>query len=166
MDGLLVIERFVLESLNRGEKNLGELELDTKLSRSLLINLLSSLSMKNIVVFKDSKYQLSQHKKDLWLEEINQTEARREEMKELMISLVNIFYNQNEVKRSELKMKKVRLSKIDERILDKHFGEIEHYLNNLHRTQKNLDEPLTEQRVYVWGQSHYGDLIKETMQLA
>jgi hypothetical protein len=166
MQGLLVIERFILESLNKGQKNIKELESDTSLMRSLLVNLLSSLSTKGMVIFSKGKYSLNQHKKAEWSKEINLVESKRDEMKELMISLVNSHYNLEQERRSSLKMKKVRLSSLDEKVLAAYFAQIEQYLQNLSLTERVTEEPLTEQRVYVWGQSHYGDLVKESMQLA
>ena len=48
-DGLLIIERIIIESISKKEKNLQEIMSDTNLNHSLLLNVLPNLLMKNMI---------------------------------------------------------------------------------------------------------------------
>ncbi len=161
MRGLLVIERFILESLNKSAKNLIDLERDTHLNKELLLNLFSDLSAREIIFFKEGKYFLNQNKKHFWSKEINDAEAKKEEMKELMATLINMHFSF----KSSLKMKKVRLTSFDEKVLTGYFKQIDDYLTNLNNTEKTIEIPISEQRLFVWGEGNYGQVVRESMSL-
>ena len=91
-DGLLIIERIIVESLSKKERNLQEIIIDTNLEHSLLLNILPNLIMKNIVRYNRGIYSLDKENCFQWLNEVNKDDHVKEEAKELFISLVNQYF--------------------------------------------------------------------------
>lgn len=63
-NGLLLVERMILESLQSGDKCIKELVKDTGLKKNLLCSLLSNLFQENILVFKEGLYKLNMESKE------------------------------------------------------------------------------------------------------
>ena len=57
-DGLLIIERIIIESLSKKERNIEEIILDTNLEHSLLLNVLPNLLMKNMIRYTRGIYSI------------------------------------------------------------------------------------------------------------
>lgn len=156
MSGLLIIERFVIESLNKRERTLHELVKDTGLEIGIVKNILSNLKMRNIICFKDSVYSLNLQTKDRWLNQINSSQNRCEEIKELFTSLVNEYFNK-EQREAELKYKKVFLTKQEEAVLGIYLDKVDSYLNEI--SKKKRVKNTKEQKIFVWGSANYGKMM-------
>jgi hypothetical protein len=164
--GLLMIERIVIESLSKKEKNIVELEVDTGLSHALLLNILPNLLMKNIVLYQRGIYSLEQLNKETWLAEINKADHVKFEAKEMFTSLVNQYFEANGTKVKEgqvpqLKIQKIWLTESEEKILKSHLATLDGFFLGIKEARKYnpLREKTSEQRVVIWGTSLYSDLI-------
>lgn len=165
-DGLLLIERIVIESLSKKEKNIQEIEVDTNLSHGILLNILPNLLMRNMIRYKAGIYSLDKENCFSWLSEVNKRENVKEEAKELFISLVNQYFKKDLPSASssgaQLKIQKMWLTREEEMILKSHMATLEGFFqgvkeSRLYRPQK---EKTCEQRVVIWGLSHYSDLVE------
>jgi hypothetical protein len=169
-NGLLLVERIVIESLSKKEKNIQEIEIDTKLSHGLLLNILPNLLMRNMIRYRAGIYSLDRENCFSWLSEVNKRENVKEEAKELFTSLVNQYFKneapEQEMAAPQLKIKKMWLTREEEMILKSHLATLEGFFqgvkeSRLHNPQR---EKTCEQRVVIWGLSHYCDLVEGVLE--
>ncbi len=165
-DGLLIIERIIIESLSKKERNIEEIILDTNLEHSLLLNVLPNLLMKNMIRYTRGIYSIEKDNCFQWLNEINKNDHVKEEAKELFISLVNQYFTKNETNKKaitapQLKIQKVWLTREEEILLRSHMATLEGFFIGIKasRKMKPQREKTFEQRVVFWGLSQYSDLI-------
>lgn len=170
-DGLLIIERIIIESLSKKERNLQEIILDTNLEHALLLNVLPNLLMKNIVRYCRGTYSIDKENCFQWLNEVNKSDNIKEEAKELFISLVNQYFSKDieEKKRAvqpQLKIQKVWLTNDEEILLRSHMAGLECFFSGIKasRRSKPQKEKTCEQRVVIWGLSQYSDLVDGVLQ--
>jgi hypothetical protein len=169
-DGLLIIERIIVESLSKKERNLQEIIMDTNLDHSLLLSVLPNLLMKNMVRYTRGIYSLEKENCFQWLTEINKEDHVKEEAKELFISLVNQYFTKSNERKSsvapQLKIQKVWLTKDEEIILRSHMACLESFFTQVKATRrvKPEKEKTCEQRVVIWGLSQYSDLVDGVLQ--
>jgi hypothetical protein len=162
-DGLLLLERIIIESISKKEKNIQELSIDTNLEHALLLNLLPILLMKNIIKYQHGLYRIDKENSLLWRESINHPENIKEETKELFTSLVNKYFAKDieEKSNSVLKVKKVWLTNSEEKILNGHMVVLENFFNEVKNSRKRnpLKEKTCEQKIVIWGTSLYSELL-------
>ena len=164
-DGLLIIERIIIESLSKKERNLQEIILDTNLDHSLLLNILPNLLMKNMIRYTRGTYSIEKETCFQWLNEVNKVDNIKEEAKELFISLVNQYFKKDAEKISaikpQLKIQKVWLTPDEELVLRAHMTGLEVFFTGVKasRRSKPEKEKTCEQRVVIWGLSQYSDLV-------
>lgn len=163
--GLLILERIVLESVAKKEKNLEELSIDTNLEHALLLNILPNLLMRNILKYQRGTYSIDKEQSLLWLTGINKDENLKEETKELFTSLVNQYFKKDieiqSKKSSTLKVQKVWLTKDEEVILNGHMINLENFFIGVKNMRKinPIREKTHEQKVVIWGISQYSNLV-------
>lgn len=164
-DGLLIIERIIIESLSKKERNLQEIIHDTSLDHSLLLNILPNLLMKNMIRYNRGTYSIEKQNCLQWLGEVNRGENVKEEAKELFISLVNQYFRkdieQKNLRSPQLKIQKVWLTPDEEMVLRSHMATLEGFFSGVKasRKVKPQREKTCEQRVVIWGLSQYSDLV-------
>ncbi len=164
-DGLLMIERIVIESLSKKEKNIQEIEIDTRLSHGLLLNIMPNLLMRNMIRYKNGIYALDKEHTFEWLKVINKTEHIKEEAREIFTSLVNQYFKTETQKEgpqsSQFKIQKMWLTKEEEMILNSHLSTLEGFFQGVKEARKYQPqrEKTCEQRVVVWGMTDYSNLI-------
>ncbi len=173
-DGLLIIERIIVESLSKKERNLQEIMLDTNLEHSLLLNVLPNLIMKNMVRYTRGIYSIDKENCFQWLSEINKDDHVKEEAKELFVSLVNQYFAKDKAKNCDkkiavepqLKIQKVWLTREEEVILRSHMNGLESFFSGVKASRKVRPEreKTCEQRVVIWGLSQYSDLVDGVLQ--
>lgn len=166
-DGLLIIERIIVESLSKKERNMQEIILDTNLEQSLLLNILPNLLMKNMIRYQRGLYSINKENCFQWLNEVNKTDNVKEEAKELFISLVNQYFKKDllvkkDAVKPQLKIQKVWLTQDEEVILRSHMAGLESFFSSVKdsRKVKPQREKTCEQRVVIWGFSQYSDLVE------
>lgn len=166
-DGLLIIERIIVESLSKKERNLQEIILDTNLEHALLLNVLPNLIMKNMVRYTRGTYSIDKENCFQWLNEVNKDDHVKEEAKELFISLVNQYFMKSKLNNKkatiepQLKIQKVWLTREEEVLLRSHMAGLESFFTGIKasRRLKPEREKTYEQRVVIWGLSQYSDLV-------
>lgn len=166
MSGILIIERIVLESLEKRSKGLKELHEDTKLDQNLVKNILNHLINRGIVKMESGLFRIDRQNSDNWLHLVNDKKAVRLELKELFSSLVNNYFNEEMEKKTQLKMKKVFLTKKEQETLNTKFKEIDSFLAQIatDRQRRPLREVTADKQVLIWGHSPYKDLVDEQLE--
>lgn len=165
-DGLLMIERIVIESLSKKEKNIQEIEIDTNLSHGLLLNILPNLLMRNMIRYQRGIYSIDKDNCFQWLSSINKKENIKEEAKEIFTSLVNQYFSkdlkEHKALGTQLKIQKMWLTRDEEILLKSHMATLECFFQSVKeaRKQNPQREKTCEQRVVVWGVSQYSDLVE------
>ncbi|MBL6990296.1 MAG: hypothetical protein ISR65_10980 [Bacteriovoracaceae bacterium] len=163
--GLLVVERFILESLIGEAKNFDEIQKDTKLSQSLLSNTLSILLTRNIIRYRCGNYSINKSKENQWRPIINDTKNIQEEIKDLFISLINDYFDEDQIG-TLLRVRKVYLTPFEEKILKAHLSNLEEFVRNIEIEQRkptNLKtNKMHEKKLIFWGASNYLDVTQGT----
>lgn len=169
-DGLLMIERIVIESLSKKEKNIQEIEIDTNLAHGLLLNILPNLLMRNMIRYKNGVYSIDKEQCFSWLSQVNKRENVKEEAKEIFTSLVNQYFKKDPQLSpqmgAQLKIQKMWLTRDEEMILKSHMATLEGFFNSVKEARKYHPqrEKTCEQRVVIWGSTHYSDLVEGVLQ--
>jgi hypothetical protein len=169
-DGLLILERIIIESVSKKEKNLQELILDTGLDHSLLLNILPNLLMKNMIRYNRGTYSIDKENSFQWLSAVNASANVKEEVKELFISLVNQYFKKDMEKSvasaPQLNIQKVWLTRDEEMVLRSHMATLDGFFLGVKASRKVRPEKekTCEQRVVIWGQSQYSDLVDGVLQ--
>jgi hypothetical protein len=155
---LLMIERAVLESLSRKPQNLGELHDDTSLDYGLLNCLLGMLMQKNLIVYKQGKYELGEKARSGVL---NTPETIKGEIKELMASLLDNYLQKKA--ESSLKIRKVWMTQKEETIFNAQLKSLEMFLQGLGREKSKKTR---QQKCILWAYSDYESLLQENLRQA
>ena len=87
-EGLLIVERMVLESLVKKPKNMVELALDTGLEEGLLKNIIPFFMMENILRYERGIYSINSTESSKWADKINKSDYLKEEVKERILILL------------------------------------------------------------------------------
>jgi hypothetical protein len=165
-DGLLILERIIIESISKKDKNIQELAIDTNLDHALLLNVLPNLLMKNIIKYQKGTYSIEKESSFLWRQSINRDDNVKEEAKELFTSLVNQSLRKDLAEKNKntalLKIQKVWLTKDEEVILNTHMINLENFFNTIKNSRKltPIREKTYEQKVVMWGASQYSELVQ------
>lgn len=166
-DGLLILERIVLESISKKEKNIHEISLDTNLDQAILLNILPNLLMKNIIKYNRGSYSIDKASSLQWLDGINSDDNIKEEAKELFTGLVNQYFKKDLSKKLSptLKIQKVWLTPEEEVLLNVHIVNLESFFQGIKNSRKTrpIKEKTHEQRVVIWGASRYSDLVHSVL---
>jgi hypothetical protein len=169
-DGLLMIERIVIESLSKKEKNIQEIEIDTNLAHGLLLNILPNLLMRNMIKYKNGVYSIDKEQCFSWLKEVNKKENVKEEAKEIFTSLVNQYFKRDPLLTPQvgpqLKIQKMWLTRDEEIILKSHMATLEAFFHGVKDARRSHPqrEKTCEQRVVIWGATCYSDLVEGVLQ--
>jgi hypothetical protein len=169
-DGLLILERIIIESISKKEKNIQELVIDTNLEQAILLNILPNLLMKNILKYNRGSYSIEKETSMQWLKGINRDDNVKEEAKELFTSLVNQYFKQEKAsataKASTLKIQKVWLTQDEEKVLNMHMLSLENFFQSVKSSRKvnPVREKTHEQKVVIWGASQYSNLVHSVLE--
>lgn len=160
MDGLLIVERMVLESLSNGAKSSDEINQCTNLSKALLGNILPMFLMRNIVSYKSGKYELNRVNAMQWMAKCNTPANIKEEVKELFTSLVNRYF-QSEAREQGLRMKKVWMNSLEKKIFQSHLANLEEFIKSVEKENRRPEssKQLRDKEVIFWGHSPYSTLV-------
>ena len=160
-NGLLVVERMVLEALVESDKELKEIACATGLNELLLANILSNLLIREIIIYQRGQYQLNLQKKEQWLPVINSPQCLKEEIRELFAALVNRYFSREQNPQINLRVKKIWMSKTEEKIFNAHLYNLEEFLKGV---EKNRGENLAQKKVVIWGHSDYSEILDSSLE--
>ena len=166
-EGLLTVERIVLESIARMKKNLNELKFDTSLEISVLKNILENFLSKEIILFDEGIYSLNHDTKEGWLLDINKKENIKEEVKDLFNSVANQYFrietsSQYFTSQVGLKVKKIFMSQEEEVVFQAYLRNFSKFLDSL-KGYKEKGERLCNQYVIIHGFAPYFKILDDIM---
>jgi predicted transcriptional regulator len=156
---LLVIERIVLESLEKGALELSELEKQCGLNHSLLKAVLHELINRGVVCYSMNEYSLNWKSKDSWIHLLKNKEGVKAEIKELFSSLVNRKYEHDE--NSTLKVQKIWLKADEIEDLERRLKDIDFFIEDIRKRRKTkpVGEKVFERQVLFYGACRYDNLV-------
>lgn len=155
--GLLIVERVVLESLEKREQTLNELKEQTGFSCSLLKGVLQLLLSKRIIKKDKHFYLLNWNEKKSWLPIVQGRQGVHSELRELL----NIMVEQEKSESNIFRFKKVWLEPKEKEELERKWKEIEHFMNTIkeNRKRKPVRERTIGKQVIFFGVSPYESLV-------
>ncbi len=158
-----LIERIILESLAKKDRDLKELGEDTGLAESFLKVILQQMLHKGWLLYSRGSYSLLIEEELGWVDSINDKKALALEIKELMTSMVEMYFKENQ---GLLKVQKLNLSEEEEKTLNIHLKNLDQFFQSV-RSEKSKKPKLDstkKQRVVVWGSGLYSDVLGANLQ--
>ncbi len=167
-NGLLLIERMIVESLLKKDRNVYELAIDTGLNEALLLNVIPNLLMKNILHYGRGIYKINRKDSEVWLAELGKIESVKEEVRELFTSLLNQFFAEDLKKMNSdtsLKVQKMWLNDKEQVILNSHLKNLDLFFAGVKDKRKGhyLPAKTHEEKVVIWGMSSYSELLEGSL---
>ncbi len=161
MQGVLIVERIVLECLEKCPRKLFAIQKDTGLNHNLLVNILSILLMRGMIHYKNSEYSLNLSKKNYWLAQANERASIKAELKELFSGLVNEYYKKEWNKEVMLNVQKVWLTQDEREKLQEKLRDVNNFIRKAKHERKfrPRNETTKEKQILIWGMSPYHTLI-------
>ena len=141
-------------------QTLAELRQDTSLEKNVLLNALRSLIQAKMV--KSYQQQFYVNHKSLAKITADKKNDMRDEVKELIETTVEQYFNQQG---GTLSLKKVWMTRQDEKIFQVLLSKVDHFLNELKHYNQEIGLPLSEKKVFYWGMSTYKNTIDGQVQL-
>ena len=169
MPGVIIIERIVLESLQKGPSDFLKIQEDTGLNYKVLIGVLATLLKRKIIKRNKWQYQLNKELEQEWRQQINDEQALKIELQEMFSALVNQHYNEESLnKKTALKVKKVWLTRKETKALHEKIRELNQFIDDITRVRKFYPEAekTKEQLVLICGTTTYDSLINGAINLA
>lgn len=161
---VLIVERIVIEALERRALLLKELHEQTGLKESLLKAICRSLIDQGVLSYKSGYYELDWKNKAHWLPRLQCREGSKAEIKELFSSLVNNIFEKSPG--ASLKMKKIWLEPEEQEVLSLKLKEIDLFIENINqkRGTKPVKEVTKGKQVLFYGHSPYEELVDSLLQ--
>lgn len=165
--GLLAVERMVLESMGRNLSCPYEISFDTGLELSLVGNILRHLNEHGVIDLKNDLYFINKERMKEWKETINTSESVKEEVKDLFVSLVNKYFSQEKqaTQTEALGLRKIWLTPKEEKIFNSLIYNLESFVEGIQkeRSKTGINQKLQDQKVIFWGHSKYNNLVQGTL---
>lgn len=148
----------ILESLQKKEKTFLKLESCTSLSEDTLQYILESLISKNLIIIKESTYHLNRNINDQMKKSLKNISEINIEAKDIFTNIIRLKQKEN----ANFKLKKFYVSKQEELTLQGLIGQLDRFIDSLH---KNIEKPISEQKVIFWGEGNYGKIINSCIHI-
>ena len=157
---MTIVERIIIESLDKKPKSLPELLMDTGLTKQILIAALHSLLKSKAVEEQNKKLQLNPQIIPQFV--ADQKHEIKEEIKELMAVAVDQHFDDPS---DHISLQKVWMTKSDEIVFKMHIANMEQFLNGLKEDNAKNERPLWEKKVFYWGITNYKKALDSQLQL-
>jgi hypothetical protein len=168
MEGLLAVERMVLESVAKGSSNKDIIAKDTSLTEGFVATIIENLKDYNLIELEKKKLILTKTTKNLI--QFNKADNVKMELKDLFESLVDNHYSQSSTVEKEhiLKMQKIWLTDYEFKVLKSMMSNIDNFIKSIRKDRllHPEEEILSQQRVIFWGSDTYSNLIESTLRAA
>lgn len=145
-----LIERIIIESIYRKEKDFDDIYNDTNLPKTVIENCLMSLLSKNIIIKKLDRYYLNNNLSEEAIQAISSKTNKLNAKKLIMNEIIESS------KGDDLGFYKVSMSEKEEKILKGLFYNVEEFLKGL---ETNKEAKTTDERIIFWGENTYGKVI-------
>ncbi len=152
-----VIERMVLESLNKKSQTLEEIMVDTGLEPVVTFNSLSQLLEEKYILLKNGNYTLAPDKDFSKLQEEEQIKS---ELKDIGTGIVANYFTKEVKKENRLMIKKVWMSSEDKKVYTALLKNLELFLEGLDKKKTPSPSSLKNKEVVFWGHSTYGGIAQ------
>lgn len=152
MYNFTVLERMILESVNKSAKDLEQIHEDTGLDKSICTNVLFSLLAKNLIIIDFNVYRLNKNLSEAILSELTDQRNRCVEINALVRECVKLSLLEGS---DTFKFKKVYMSEKDKKLLKAMLYNIETFLDGL-KSQKGKTK---EETFVFWGGENYANAI-------
>lgn len=154
---ITTIERYVLESLQKSEKTLFDLVLDTKLEPKVLKSILFNLQREKFISQKAETYSLNHTNLNQLKSVLKNKLSSTVEISQIVKSNIKeSFINKNE---QCFKIKKVSLNKDDAIALSSMLLDIENFL----KSRQDKKGKTSEEKIIFWGMNNYLDTINNLL---
>mgnify|MGYP002025777572 CR=1 FL=1 len=147
-----ILERMILESINKGDKSLNEIKHDSGMDQQICENVLYSLMAKGLIKIEGTKYKMN----------AGLSEAIIAELKDQLNMTVEIGSLVRECVKSSIlkgndsfKFKKVYMSESDKKFLKGMLYNLETFLDGL----KSNKGPTKEETFIFWGGENYAKAV-------
>ncbi len=162
---ILIVERIVIEALEKRGLFLKELEEQTGLKEALLKAVCRKLLDQEILTYDKGFYELNWQQREKWLPLLTCREGTKAEIKELFSSLVNVRFERHPG--ATLRMKKIWLEPEEQEVLNIKLREIDLFLENIQkkRTTRPVKEVTKGKQVLFYGHSPYESLVDSLLQV-
>ena len=146
-----ILERMILESINKSSKNLEEVAEDTGLEQNICLNIVYSLLAKNLVVCAKGSYSFNQSLSKAIVAELKNKRNRAIEVNALVRECVKDSVVENG---ESFVFKKVYMSEKEKKLLKAMFYNIESFLSGL-----SASGPTKEETFIFWGGDNYAKAV-------
>ena len=160
MNGLLLIERAVLEVLANSTKTLRQITKEMGLEQVLIKNTVKSLMLEGLISYNENGYTINQSRESVDKKKyLNDTTCIREEH----LDIVEFTQDFNVVK--------LTLDSFEEKILQLHIKNFSDFIEGVqlgvHNNVKGrAGSTLKEKKVFAFGVANYGDILKKSISLS
>ncbi len=162
-NSLILLERVILESLMRGEKNPSELQHDTGITLTCIESILEDFIQRDICFMTADGYRLSNQGKR-WNEKSNFIDRKVE-----ALEFFSTFFEQSiNQRQGKLKMKKVWMDQCEQMLFMQLLDRVDDYIHRVQLRNRQQQKrgiklgKLKEQVVVLWGNTFYGDLVNHS----
>lgn len=167
MDGLLLVERAILESLVRGRESVDEIVCDTSLGRKIVSNTLDSLGKR---LFVGSTEDLKRYWVDVdnlkqKVSNVNMPKNIWGEIQDTLLAAIRSNFYFSESGDQWPGMKKLWLSSDEEMILYSLFKRLDDFFTkvNSFQEERSHKQYLFEKEVIFWGHVKYGQVVNHSL---
>lgn len=151
--GITSIERFIIESIQRGNSQISQVLSDTQLGLNLVHNIVQNLIIRGVLIQQEKIIKINPNMEKSLEKEVYSKNLTQAEKKELALGLIkdgDIF-----------KVKKFFLTDKDKVIFKSLLGQINEFIENLPNPPKNKNT--SELTVMVWGTHQYHQVIESIL---
>ncbi|MEX1099320.1 MAG: hypothetical protein WEB87_02770 [Bacteriovoracaceae bacterium] len=152
MYNFTILERMILESINKSDKTVDAIQADTGVDTGACVNVICSLLAKNLVVQKNNIYQFNQSLGPAIVAELNDRRNLTVEINTLVRECVKMSLLENQ---SSFKFKKVYMNEKEKKLLKAMLYNLETFLEGL----KQNKGPTKEETFVFWGGENYAKAI-------
>lgn len=147
-----ILERMILESINKSDKTLGQLQDDTGLEASICMNVVYSLLAKNLVLTKNNVYRINTNLCESIIAELRNQKNRAVEVNTLVRECVKASIVEGQ---DTFKFKKVYMTEKEKKLFKAMLYNLESFLAGL----DNKGGKTKEETFIFWGGDNYANAI-------
>ena len=157
MNGVLIIERAILESLEKRSMKLSDLIIDLGLDKEIVTNALGSLIGDKLIVYDGKKYELN-----------HSDEGRRIHESIDSLSCVTDEKTDIALNMPEIGIHKFELDSFEEKLLNIHLKNFREFIEGIKQAEqsgfkKSLNSKLSDKKLILFGVSKYGDVLRRSV---
>jgi predicted transcriptional regulator len=148
MRKLTLVDRMVLESIHKSDKNIASIQIDTTLPIAIVNSVIENLLTQGLILINKNSYSVNDNmSEDL----VSYLKNQRELFVQVKALICECVHERN----PEISFYKAYLAPDDEKILATLFYNIESFIKNLNKNKK----PTKDETFIFWGKENYAKAI-------